>query len=552
MLMQGAARAARPRHARTYVAGVLIVVGLAACGGGGGSSGETSGSQSNSSNSTNANAFAVSRIEPANGATNVVPERLLSIQLSREPNPASVNDDTVEVTGVEGRIPGKITVEGAKILFRPSDALTLSSEYKFTIKPAVKDMRGNALEAETTSVFKIREAALSNAANIDTGATGEPVQVKIVRSATGDAFAVWRSYDGTRHNLWANHYTPATNAWGTATLIETTDVDIISFELGVDTKGGAMVLWRQSGPGTADAVVALRYDTTTQQWPATPKKVNSGSPTKLAVDANGNALAVWNVGAIRGRYYDARLDQWQPATYAEFTSVNGGSSVSPSVVFDAFGNAFVAFGYQRTWLASVAAGNLFTGATRQWDPSLPDLGVVPDSFVKGFNLNFQVGVDKLFNNFFAVWESIEFNPDSGKNKTTLRASRFSKASKTWLPAQDIVEPSPELDVRLRRVATSKNGRALVLWTQTEGGRTALKSALVWADDLHVFTRDTVDADVGGGASEAQVDLTPCGTALAVWLQNEGGRPDDGSRTNVYFNLGRAFPLGQALWGKAMP
>ncbi|HEU4622158.1 MAG TPA: Ig-like domain-containing protein [Burkholderiaceae bacterium] len=551
-LMQNAARTARLSHARASVATVLLVVGLAACGGGGGGS-ESTNAQGASSTSTNAQTFAVSRIEPPNGATDVVPERLLSVQLSREPDPASVNDETIEVNGVEGRIPGKITVEGARILFRPSDALTFSSEYRFTIKSSVKDRGGNALGTPAESVFKIREAALTNIVNIDNGASGEPRQVKVARSATGDAFAVWRAYDGVRHNLWANHYDPAKNAWGPATLIETTYLEIANFELGADAKGGAMVLWRQGGFFATGEVVALRYNPTTKQWQTTPKNVSDGVDARLAVDANGNALAVWP-SPIRGRYYDAQLDQWQPVARVEVNNTGTGFSFSPTVVFDASGNAFSAFGNGRSGPASIAVGNFFDGATKAWDSGPENFtGIlygVPDSFVSGSNDNFQLSADKR-GNFFVVWEAVEFGSEPGTDRTTLRASRFSSATKAWLPAKDIVLPSPELDVRLQRAITDDNGRAIVLWTQTEGGRTALKSLIVQIDDLSTSYRLTVDGRAGGGASEADFGFTRCATAMSVWLQNEGGRPGDGSRTNVYFSRYN-YVNGPGAWGTAMP
>ncbi|HEU4622159.1 MAG TPA: hypothetical protein VFS42_08030, partial [Burkholderiaceae bacterium] len=84
MSMQNAARVARRHRARVQIAAVLFVVSLVACGGGGGSDGQPSAAQSASSNTANDQAFAVSRIDPANGETHVVPERLLSVQLSRE------------------------------------------------------------------------------------------------------------------------------------------------------------------------------------------------------------------------------------------------------------------------------------------------------------------------------------------------------------------------------------------------------------------------------------------------------------------------------------
>src|SRR6185503_17424947 len=51
---------------------------------------------------------------------------------------------------------------------------------------------------------------VGSAQSIDGSASGNPVSLRVVRSANGDGFAVWRADDGIRNNLWANRYRAAT------------------------------------------------------------------------------------------------------------------------------------------------------------------------------------------------------------------------------------------------------------------------------------------------------------------------------------------------------
>src|SRR5256885_1093435 len=48
------------------------------------------------------------------------------------------------------------------------------------------------------------QLVVGTAVSIDSGASGNPVSVRVARSANGDGFAVWLAHDGTRRNLWAN------------------------------------------------------------------------------------------------------------------------------------------------------------------------------------------------------------------------------------------------------------------------------------------------------------------------------------------------------------
>ena len=54
----------------------------------------------------------------------------------------------------------------------------------------------------------------------------------------------------------------------------------------------------------------------------------------------------------------------------------------------------------------------------------------------------------------------------------------------------------------------------------------------------------------GDASYTRADLAvgPGGDAIAIWQQFEGGRPDDGSRSNIAINR---FDRATGIWGSAM-
>ncbi len=84
--------------------------------------------------------------------------------------------------------------------------------------------------------------------SIDSGASGNPVSLRVARSANGDGLAVWLADDGMRRNLWANRYSTATAAWGSPINIEASSANIDDFDLTVDASGNAVVAWHEVTP----------------------------------------------------------------------------------------------------------------------------------------------------------------------------------------------------------------------------------------------------------------------------------------------------------------
>jgi hypothetical protein len=120
------------------------------------------------------------------------------------------------------------------------------------------------------------------AVSIDSAASGNPVSLRVVRSANGDGFAVWRAHDGTRHNLWANRYRAAAATWGSPVNIEASSADIDEFDLTVDASGNAVVVWYEwatAGDPQLEhgGMMSVRFDAGTGAWAMPVLLSSSGS-----------------------------------------------------------------------------------------------------------------------------------------------------------------------------------------------------------------------------------------------------------------------------------
>ena len=178
---------------------------------------------------------------------------------------------------------------------------------------------------------------------VETDNTGDAMDPNVAFDANDNAIVVWEQYDGTRYNIWANRY-DAVTGWGTATLIETDDTgNAVLPHVAVDANGNAIAVWPQSD-GTRENIWANRYDAVTGWGTATLIETDNAGDAwgpNVAFDANGNAIVVWeqydgtryNIWANR---YDA-VTGWGTATLIETDDT--GNAVLPHVAVDANGNA---------------------------------------------------------------------------------------------------------------------------------------------------------------------------------------------------------------------
>lgn len=422
---------------------------------------------------------------------------------------------------------------------------------------------------------------VGTAQSVDTGASGDPVSLRVARSASGDGFAVWKAANGvvnpsgnSHHDLWANRYRAATAGWDSPFRIVAGSTPIEEFDLAVDTSGNAVVVWNaitdplryESG-----AVMSARFDSGAGEWSApVPLSTNARFP-RVASDATGAVLAAYVVGVsccplvsrVRGRFLDPSTGRWQPEAAIEQNNTGiGESGRFPAALLDGSGNALVAFEHTPSQATSqgIVASNYYSPGTGGWAQLPPSnvsdvLGRVPGTYGGGIIFNLQLATT-ADGNFLLGWdERGAFDDD-----TRIFIARFTRRSRTWSPAQLLVPSVPRqccltFFVRLHRIGSDASGNALVLWTEglTEGGvtRTALKAIRLNPDGavcVPAGVAEVIDSALGGGAWGVDLSVEPLGDAVAIWQQFEGGRALDNSRANIAINR---FDGATGTWAGAV-
>jgi hypothetical protein len=173
-----------------------------------------------------------------------------------------------------------------------------------------------------------------------------PVVEQIVPAATDSAFAVWDNFDGDSFNKPRASRFSSGPGWSTPDLLsEHTSYEI---SIAVDGAGNAFALWVDKVPYQTQYQVAAKRFVAGTGWDAAPTLLTSpldssvartNSP-RIAVDASGNAVAVWVQGFdVVSSRFDAGTGAW--SSPAKLGSTPGdGYFDSPSVCVNGAGAAF--------------------------------------------------------------------------------------------------------------------------------------------------------------------------------------------------------------------
>ena len=173
---------------------------------------------------------------------------------------------------------------------------------------------------------------------IDHGGYGPSVAI----DHFGNGIAVWtqwRHEPTTGKDVWANHYVAGTG-WTGPMLISSGDSTEKDPKIAFDSVGNAMLVSRLSGWGCYDtwmfgnvcgsqSVILARQYTKEDGW-GSAQGISSAidkdpRQPQIAIDANGNAIAVWSQGAYLFGYHS------QDAIYASRFTPESGWSISERI-----------------------------------------------------------------------------------------------------------------------------------------------------------------------------------------------------------------------------
>ena len=126
---------------------------------------------------------------------------------------------------------------------------------------------------------------------------GSIYEPQIAVASDGTAFVAWEQSDGSKYNIWADHYAPGQGWTGSPVMVSDSTENSQSPQVAVDAKGHGVVAWRQI-PVQSKSVWAA-YFMANAGW-STAKRISEADDTGVpqnvnaGMDSNGNALVVWD------------------------------------------------------------------------------------------------------------------------------------------------------------------------------------------------------------------------------------------------------------------
>ena len=199
---------------------------------------------------------------------------------------------------------------------------------------------------------------------IEIDGTGDAEHPQVAVDISGNAIAVWHQFDGSTNNICSNRYELGTG-WGTAQLIEIDAGYAYRPQVAIDSNGNAIAVWQQS-EGTTENIWSNRYEVGigwgTAQLIETD---NAGDayPPQVAIDTSGNAIAVWSQwDGIRENIWSNRYEVgigWGTAQLIE--TDDAGSASTPRVAVDSNGNAIAVWRHYDTTTYNICSNKYEEG-----------------------------------------------------------------------------------------------------------------------------------------------------------------------------------------------
>jgi hypothetical protein len=471
--------------------------------------------------------LSITATRPADLEVGVAIETKVRARLSADIDQSTLNAATFTLFELDGaQVAGTVEIDQTPdvAVFTPNEPLELNTIYAATITAGLASTDGRVLEEPFTWSFETLDSAWGVAELIEENNFGSGRFPQVATDAEGNAFAVWQQSDGVGVNVWANRYTRS-DLWGDAELIGLPDAGDAGLpQLAVDPSGVAHAIWAQRDPEDAH-IYTSRYAPSNGNWSA-PELVQTNEITaardpQIGVDAEGNAIAVWiqldDVGSLNlvwaNRYTPG--GGWGQAEPIE-TRDSAILGLGIDVAVDANGNAVAVWTRSEMRPNHELWSNRYTARSGSWGAAEP-VGIGVEGL--GDAQAPRVAIDGD-GNAHAVWQLVETmtqTQDVWTNRST--------PNEGWGDAQRLEDDLNPAGAPA--IAADASGTAHAVWWQSDGTLQNIWASRYtpgggW-EAPRLIEQPIEDPQDEGSADRPQIAVDPNGNVFVVWQQQDTGR-----------------------------
>ncbi len=468
----------------------------------------------------------------------------------------NVTPATIRLTQGSILVLGTVTDNGGIAGFTPREPLCAGTTYTATVIKDVTDLEGNSMMEDWTWTFTTRvggwkppvrisdgldntinpHVAMDDGGNavavwtqtdgtswniyanrylpgtgwntptlLETGA-GDAKDPQVAMNGSGDAVAAWVQHDGTAYSIWTSHYTPGTG-WAAPILVEAGNGSAGSPQVAMNTSGICVVVWTQWDEASSrNRISANRFMPGTgwgvaEQIDAETSTLDAIYP-QVAMDDNGNAVAVWSEGYL---IYSNVLDL---GSGWETTTTLLGYGFFPHVAMGHFGDAVAVWTYfnDRGWIPymSVYCSRYVPGADWGWGTELDG------GYGDPWNAHVAMNIGSYA---VAVWEKW------GSTNRNIWASHLNGTT-PGAPTQ--IQDASE-NAFSPQVGIGKDGTAVCAWLQGEEYGVGKLYANLYGIPNPGWGIPILIGGTAGNAKNHRVAMGGEGISMVIWEEWDGAR-----------------------------
>ena len=292
-------------------------------------------------------------------------------------------------------------------------------------------------------------------------------------------------------------------AWTTPEPVSDTDRSIFDPQIAVDAAGNATAVWRiNDGSNFIIQASTKRVDESWQDPENLSADGYDANTPQIAVNAAGNATAVWTINDGSHFIIQAKTKLvdgiWQDLNNL---STPGRTAREPQIAMDATGNATA------VWAEDDGSNYIVQARTKPFGESWQDIATLSDAGQSAREPQIAVDAD---GNATAVW--VRYNG----SEYIIQAST-KRVGESWQDPENL--SADGYDTSVPQIAVNAAGDAAAVWVGSDGSNEIIQAT---TKPFGESWQDPVDLSVAGSNNLApQIAVDADGNATAVWIWNDG-------------------------------